>query len=635
MPRPSCQCRCGCRHKPAKGNRYKCTGPCDALVCRECTLCGGCQRTFAQCMCHKFQVGEPVMCHHCHFAEDLTGAMCDWDTFLEACSWRDSSLGIHGNDSWQRDHLAHWVKRAITRMEYRRTEVRPFLEDCMTMGHPVMFIPQPSSLYHQFEVPGREFRREFAAITRFVNWLGTVEVLEDLRHTLHKQVAGPDEATDPANNQRCSTVWERLVGASGLWTTFLYACGREHRQVGADTMWIRTALSQIRSAEGDVTRFLQECARFGTRTDGTFPTNGIRTDTFLQHMERITGRTIVSFRGRAALTRFVDWLQITGVIRTKFWELRLRDNIHSANGRPADIIQREHRHDAGEMDSNTDSDRAADGSMRSEVHAMSEESQGSRTSSARPEDHRGALLEMDGQYCHYCGSRTDFNTRVPECATPEAPDRVHEYQDSSEDSDVGQRELVPGHEEALREVQEVINSGRDLERWLMGHDDPPMSELAPGCDAVLSDGQMLIDGLHRRGEGYNDSHPTQLYEDSMETDEIRCVDIEAPSPGQRTRGCKSVCRIRVDDHLCGAQCANRATRADGWCDWHQYRCGHPWPPAWPSPTTRGQPHVSSGSTSYPPCRNFASCGNWARDRTYCCGTWMCDTCRCGCRLIDA
>ena len=573
------------------------------------------------------------MCHHCHYAGDLTGAMCDWDTFLEACSWRDPSLGFHGSD-----HLAQWVKRAITRMEYRRTEVRPFLEDCMTMGHPVVFIPQPTSLYRQFGVPGREFQREFAAITRFVNWLGTAEVLEDLRHTLHGQVTGPDEVTDSADNQRLSTVWERLAGASGLWTTFLYACGREHKQVGADTMWIRIALSQIRSTEGDVTRFLQECARYGTRTDGTFPANGIRSDTFLQHMEQTAGRAIISFRGRAALIRFVDWLQVTGVIRTIFWELRLRDDLHSVNGRPVDTMQRGHRHDADEVDSNADSDRAADGSMRSEVRAMSEESQDSGTSDARPEDHRGALLEMDRHYGHYCGGRTDCNARVPDFATPEAPDRVHiatGYQDSSEGSVVNQGELVPGHEEALREVQEVIDSGRDLERWLMGYDDPSMSELVSGCEVVLRDGHMLIDDLHRWDEGHDDSHSTRLYEGSMETDEIRCVDIEAPSPGQRTRGCKSVCRMRVDDHLCGAQCANLATRADGWCDWHQYRCGHSWPPTWSSPVTRGQSHASSGSTSYPPCSNFACCGNWARDKIHCCGTWLCDTCRCGCHLIDA
>ena len=145
----------------------------------------------------------------------------------------------------------------------------------------------------------------------------------------------------------------------------------------------------------------------------------------------------------------------------------------------------------------------------------------------------------------------------------------------------------------------------------------------------------LVDDLHRWAGGHNESQSTQLYEDSMETSEMRCVDIEAPSPGQRTRGCKSVCRIRVDGHLCGARCANQATRVDGWCDWHQYRCGHPWPPAWTSPVIPGQSYDSSGSTSYPPCINFSSCGNWARGKVHCCGAWMCDACRCGCPLIDA
>ena len=520
------------------------------------------------------------MCHHCHYAEDLTGAMCDWDTFLEACSWRDSSLGKHGSD-----HLAQWVKRAIIRMEYRRTEVRPFLEDCMTMGHPVVFIPQPASLYRQFGVPGREFQREFEAITRFVNWLGTAEVLEDLRHTLHGQVAGPEGGANSV---------ERLVGASGRWTTFLYACGKENRQMDADTPWIRIALRQIRSLEDDVSHFLQECARYGMRANGTFPVDGIQTEAFLQHMEQTAGRAIVSFRSRVALKRLVDWLQAIGVIRTIFWELRLQRGftIHhvSLNGRPADTMQRGHQYDADEMDNNTDSDRAADGSMRSEARAMSEESQDSRTSNARPEDHGGALLEMDRHHCHSRGGSNDSNARVSGRAAPEAPDRVHiasEYQDSVEGSAVNQGEPIPGHEGALRGVREVIDSGRDSERWLTGYDDPSMSELVSGCEAVPRDSQMLIDDLHRWNEGHDDSHFAQLYEGSMETDEIRCVDIEAPSPGQRTRGCKSVCRMRMGDHLCGAQCANLATRADGWCDWHQYRCGHPWPPAWSSPVTRG------------------------------------------------
>ena len=46
--RPKCQCLCDCARRPARGNRWRCTSHCEAMVCQFC-------------------VGEwnPLICHYC------------------------------------------------------------------------------------------------------------------------------------------------------------------------------------------------------------------------------------------------------------------------------------------------------------------------------------------------------------------------------------------------------------------------------------------------------------------------------------------------------------------------------------------------------------------------------------------
>ena len=46
--RPKCQCLCDCTRRPARGNRWRCTSHCEAMVCQFC-------------------VGEwnPLICHYC------------------------------------------------------------------------------------------------------------------------------------------------------------------------------------------------------------------------------------------------------------------------------------------------------------------------------------------------------------------------------------------------------------------------------------------------------------------------------------------------------------------------------------------------------------------------------------------
>ena len=132
----------------------------------------------------------------------------------------------------------------------------------------------------------------------------------------------------------------------------------------------------------------------------------------------------------------------------------------------------------------------------------------------------------------------------------------------------------------------------------------------------------------------------RIWTKDMEDAQGRRPIHDAPYPGHRTRGCKSVCKVRVAGKICGAQCTNQATDSDGWCNWHQYRCGHTWPPTWtPTPIHPGNrfcAHDSSllsgrdGVSSYPVCSNFRTCGNWSRGITRCCNIWMCDTCGCWC-----
>ena len=154
-----------------------------------------------------------------------------------------------------------------------------------------------------------------------------------------------------------------------------------------------------------------------------------------------------------------------------------------------------------------------------------------------------------------------------------------------------------------------------------------MEEIVPGCEAVLHQGQRVIADAEEWLRGQNSPR------------EAGSNQVRAPRPGQMTRGCKSVCKVRVEGRMCGTQCANPATGPDGWCDWHQYRCGHAWPPTWDSVTRSSNRFISrdellargwSEEAPYPRCSNHAACGSWARGVTRCCDTWLCDTCGCWC-----
>ena len=213
MPRRSCRCECGCTKTPAKGNRYKCAGTCNRAVCLRCTICGVCQKTWTQCLCHAFKTGVPAICHQCYQGDDLTGAMGDWDTFFRACSLRIHHFGS----------LLPWAQRAIDRLEYGRTEVRPFLEDCITMGPAGDgTIAWPINLSHNFAVPGRE--KEYTAITKIAAWFESTDTMPKLRQIFQSQMAGPKERD--SSTPYASTIWERIATTIDTWTTFLAACGR-------------------------------------------------------------------------------------------------------------------------------------------------------------------------------------------------------------------------------------------------------------------------------------------------------------------------------------------------------------------------------------------------------------------------
>ena len=46
--RPRCQCVCNCPRRPARGNRWRCTSHCEAMVCQSCVA-----------------EWHPVICHWC------------------------------------------------------------------------------------------------------------------------------------------------------------------------------------------------------------------------------------------------------------------------------------------------------------------------------------------------------------------------------------------------------------------------------------------------------------------------------------------------------------------------------------------------------------------------------------------
>ena len=651
MARPKCKCNCKCKCSPAKGNRYKCSGACGKMVCKECTICGGCQRSYKQCLCHIFHIGEPVICHHCRYSNNLTVAMCDWDTFLEACSWKDPSLEVHSEDQ-----LAFWVKKAAARMEYRPTEVRPFLEDCITMEHPAMFMPQTTGFSYHFARPDGESHREFAAMTRFVAWFATAGALSELRDTLRAQMLAPEVGVISEDPHSGYTVWERVVGSTELWSTFLYACSRENRRIGMDSCWIRTALGQIGSAEDSVRQFLKDCVTYGVRIDGTFPVEGVLSDTFMQHVERARGRSIVSFRGRAALKRFIDWMQVTGVIRTAVWGLRLRDGI-LAHSNPRSSSSYEVLRGTGLEDHDgTGPEESSAGSMGSWECDMGDDTRDMSEDEAMTRRDKEAIEkawevtyghpDIPGQDIVSRGRRRTIDDVQGRSSDQSGPDTRHPHRRQLHAFKDGtcSRQPVPnvsGHVTTRAENMEGARRQYPTQALCEVCEEPARVPYR-WCDFCQNKVPWTI-WHHGRCCPNNPDNQSRL-----ETEESGLSTRDAPGPGQRTKGCKSVCKVRVGDRLCGAQCTNQATDPDGWCNWHQYRCGHSWPPTWAPAQARPQnsrfhPHSLRASPSdnslysdrggiptYPACSNFQTCGNWARGITRCCNIWMCDTCGCWC-----
>ena len=558
--------------------------------------------------------------------------MGDWDTFFRACSLRIHHFG----------NLLPWAQRALDRLEYGRTEVRPFLEDCITMGPTGDgTIAWPINLSHNFAVRGRE--KEYTAITKIAVWFEGTDAMPKLRQIFQSQMAGPEERD--SSTPYASTVWERIASATENWRTFLTACGRETTRLYTDERWIRTAVSQLGYAENEVRRFLQNCVMYRKNADGTFPIGGILPDNFIMYTEHVFGVRLTSFRGKAALKRFIEWLQAVGVLTAMLWEIRMRDEMQGCSGPFGTFRDGNTGLDGDSSGSNI----ASEGSMRPE-YAMSERSEVSLDSDTAYQGQdegtawRGAASETREELTMQWARK--YNNPPEKYLVGSSERFAQLHGDAHSVRRVGMEEIVPGCEAVLHQGQRVID---DAEEWLRGQNSPREA-------GSSQDNRKQKQEVHDHESGHESDGSMHCVEVStgssiaFDPDSvIRAVaereavtrrgGVRAPRPGQMTRGCKSVCKVRVEGRMCGAQCANPATGPDGWCDWHQYRCGHAWPPTWDSVMRSSNRFITrdellargwSEEAPYPRCSNHAECGSWARGVTRCCDTWLCDTCGCWC-----